>query len=147
MVPEKVGLKGVQRDGTDYEMTIVLDLDLKHNATGSKDRTGLGFPIRPHFFRAIGTGFSPSLPSLQTTQQKTPQNVAFFVEPPGLEPGLCGTKRKFLIMGTKPVQIVLKTNVSSGIRSMPSVSITKKGHSTSDLSIKPSSHISSSPLS
>jgi len=41
MVPEKVGLKGVQRDGTDYEMTIVLDLDIKHQTTASKDRTGL----------------------------------------------------------------------------------------------------------
>jgi hypothetical protein len=32
MVPEKVGLKGVTRDGMDYEFTIVLDLDIKHNA-------------------------------------------------------------------------------------------------------------------
>ena len=41
MVPEKVGLKGITRDGMDYEFTIVLDLDLKHNAIASKDRTGL----------------------------------------------------------------------------------------------------------
>jgi hypothetical protein len=41
MVPEKVGLKGVTRDGMDYEFTIVLDLDIKHLATASKDRTGL----------------------------------------------------------------------------------------------------------
>ena len=41
MVPEKVGLKGITRDGMDYEFTIVLDLDLKHNASASKDRTGL----------------------------------------------------------------------------------------------------------
>lgn len=41
MVPEKVGLKGVTRDGMDYEFTVVLDLDIKHQATGSKDRTGL----------------------------------------------------------------------------------------------------------
>ena len=41
MVPEKVGLKGVTRDGMDYEMTIVLDIDIKHQATSSKDRTGL----------------------------------------------------------------------------------------------------------
>ena len=40
MVPEKVGLKGVTRDGTDYEFTVVLDLDIKHQATASKDRTG-----------------------------------------------------------------------------------------------------------
>jgi len=41
MVPEKVGLKGVTRDGMDYEFTLVLDLDMKHQAIASKDRTGL----------------------------------------------------------------------------------------------------------
>jgi hypothetical protein len=41
MVPEKVGLKGVTRDGMDYEFTVVLDLDIKHQATASKDRTEL----------------------------------------------------------------------------------------------------------
>jgi len=48
MVPEKVGLKGVTRDGMDYEFTIVLDLDIKHNAVASKDRTGL-FMDKPTF--------------------------------------------------------------------------------------------------
>jgi hypothetical protein len=55
MVPEKVGLKGVAPDGTDYEMTIVLDLDLKHNATASKDRTGL-FMDKPQFIITESTG-------------------------------------------------------------------------------------------
>ena len=41
MVPEKVGLKPVQRDGMDYEFTLVFDLDSKNNAVASKDRTGL----------------------------------------------------------------------------------------------------------
>ncbi len=41
MVPEKVGMKGVTREGMDYEFTIVLDLDMKHNACASKDRTQL----------------------------------------------------------------------------------------------------------
>lgn len=41
MVPEKVGLKSVIRDGYDFEMTVVFDLDIKHSATASKDRTGL----------------------------------------------------------------------------------------------------------
>jgi len=38
---EKLGLKGITRDGMDYEFTIVFDLDIKHNASASKDRTGL----------------------------------------------------------------------------------------------------------
>ncbi len=41
MVPEKVGLKGITRDGMDYEFTIVFDLDIKHFAKASKDRTGV----------------------------------------------------------------------------------------------------------
>ncbi|MCY1720444.1 AAA family ATPase [Prolixibacteraceae bacterium Z1-6] len=41
MVPEKVGLKGITRDGMDYEFTVVFDIDIKHQAKASKDRTGL----------------------------------------------------------------------------------------------------------
>jgi len=48
MVPEKVGLKGVTKEGIDYECTIVLDIDIKHNAVASKDRTGL-FMDKPEF--------------------------------------------------------------------------------------------------
>ena len=40
-VPEKVGLKSVQRDGIDYEFTLVFDIDIKHMAKSSKDRTGI----------------------------------------------------------------------------------------------------------
>ncbi len=42
-VPEKIGLKSVQRDGLDYEFTLVFDLDCKNMANASKDRTGLFF--------------------------------------------------------------------------------------------------------
>lgn len=57
-VPEKVGLKGVTRDGMDYEFTIVFDLDIKHQAKTSKDRTGLfmdGLPfvIKPETGKKI----------------------------------------------------------------------------------------------
>lgn len=37
----KVGLAPVQRDGIEYEFTTVFDLDMNHNASVSKDRTGL----------------------------------------------------------------------------------------------------------
>ena len=55
MVPEKVGLKGIQRDGLDFEFTIVLDIDIKHNAVASKDRTGL-FMDNPEFVITEQTG-------------------------------------------------------------------------------------------
>ncbi|MBC6368026.1 AAA family ATPase [Algoriphagus sp. AK58] len=48
MVPEKVGLKGVQRDGLEYDFTVVFDVNIKHQATASKDRTGL-FVDKPEF--------------------------------------------------------------------------------------------------
>jgi len=55
MVPEKVGLKAVMRDGIDYEFTIVFEIDIKHNASASKDRTGL-FMGKPENTLTVGTG-------------------------------------------------------------------------------------------
>lgn len=55
MVPEKVGLKAIMRDGIDYEFTIVFDLSLKHLATASKDRTSL-FMDKPDFIITSDTG-------------------------------------------------------------------------------------------
>lgn len=55
MVPEKVGLRGVTRDGMDYEFTLVFDLDIKNNATSSKDRTQL-FSNKPPFKISVETG-------------------------------------------------------------------------------------------
>jgi hypothetical protein len=47
VVPEKVGLKPIQRDGFDYEFTIVFDLDVRHFASCTKDRTGLFMDAHP----------------------------------------------------------------------------------------------------
>lgn len=41
MVLEKVGLKAIQREGFEYELTIMLSLAINHRATVSKDRTQL----------------------------------------------------------------------------------------------------------
>lgn len=54
-IPEKVGLKAVQRDGMDYEFTLVLDIDIKHYCVASKDRTGL-FMDQPAFKITVETG-------------------------------------------------------------------------------------------
>jgi hypothetical protein len=54
-IPEKVGLKSIMRDGIDYEYTLVFDIDIKHNATSSKDRTGL-FMGKPEFQITEETG-------------------------------------------------------------------------------------------
>ena len=40
-VVRKVGMKQETRDGFEYELTLSLDIDQYHNATSSKDRTGL----------------------------------------------------------------------------------------------------------
>ena len=48
MIPEKVGLKGITREGLDYEFTLVFDVDIKHHVTASKDRTGM-FMDKPDF--------------------------------------------------------------------------------------------------
>ena len=54
-IPEKVGLKAVQRDGVDYEFTLVFDVDSKHYCVASKDRTNL-FSGKPDFIINSGTG-------------------------------------------------------------------------------------------
>jgi hypothetical protein len=52
---EKAGLKEVTREGFEYELTVNLELDVRHNATASKDRTGL-FMGKPEFMPSEETG-------------------------------------------------------------------------------------------
>ena len=54
-VPEKVGMKGVTREGMDYEFTLVFELNMKNSATASKDRTSLFFG-KPEFQITQETG-------------------------------------------------------------------------------------------
>lgn len=54
-VPEKIGMKTITREGFDYEVTLGFDLDIKHNATSTKDRTGL-FIDKPAFVISSETG-------------------------------------------------------------------------------------------
>lgn len=56
-VPEKVGLKGVQREGLDYEFTLLFDLDISLHAKASKDRTRLFFG-KPEHIPTIETGMA-----------------------------------------------------------------------------------------
>ena len=55
MVPEKVGLKSIQRDGLEYEFTLVFDINMKNMASASKDRTNL-FCNKPETQISIDTG-------------------------------------------------------------------------------------------
>jgi hypothetical protein len=52
---EKGGLKEITREGFEYELTINLEMDVKHNAIASKDRTGL-FMGKPAFVPTEQTG-------------------------------------------------------------------------------------------
>lgn len=56
MVPEKKGLKAVTTDDTEYEFSVVFDLDIAHQATVSKDRTGLFAPLKVPFLITENTG-------------------------------------------------------------------------------------------
>lgn len=56
-VPEKVGMKPIQREGIDYELTLVFELSIKHFAVATKDRTGL-FMGQPEFILSSETGKS-----------------------------------------------------------------------------------------
>lgn len=52
---EKGGLREITREGFEYELTINLELDTRHNATTSKDRTNL-FAGKPAFVPSEKTG-------------------------------------------------------------------------------------------
>ena len=52
---DKVGMKEITREGFEYELTVNLELDIKHNARSSKDRTGL-FMDQPDFVPSAETG-------------------------------------------------------------------------------------------
>lgn len=52
---QKAGLKEITREGFEYELTVNLELDVKHNCSASKDRTGL-FLGKPDFVPSIETG-------------------------------------------------------------------------------------------
>jgi len=54
-VPEKVGMKGITREGLDYEFTLVFDLDIALKAKSTKDRTQLFFG-KPEFIPTTDTG-------------------------------------------------------------------------------------------
>ncbi|WP_228376414.1 AAA family ATPase [Chryseobacterium sp. JAH] len=76
-IPEKVGLKSVQRDGLDYEFTLVFDVDIKHHVVSSKDRTGL-FMGKPEFIISESTGskiLSWCSQGTSTHLQSTSQNT------------------------------------------------------------------------
>jgi len=55
MKVEKAGLKEVTREGFEYELTANIELDIRHNATALKDRTGL-FMDQPQFTPSEETG-------------------------------------------------------------------------------------------
>ncbi len=52
---EKAGLKEQTREGWEYELTVNLELDILHNCSASKDRTGL-FMGKPYFIPTEETG-------------------------------------------------------------------------------------------
>lgn len=52
---EKMGLKEVQRDGFEYELTLAFEVSTSHLAKASKDRTGL-FMDKPEFVISVETG-------------------------------------------------------------------------------------------
>lgn len=55
MIPEKVGMKPVQREDSEYEFTVVFELNQKHQANVGKDRTGL-FSKRPELYLTTEVG-------------------------------------------------------------------------------------------
>lgn len=70
--PKKVGMAPVQREGMEYEFTVMLDVDMQHIASASKDRTSL---FDGRFFK-IGQETGAELLSWLETGVETPSWAA-----------------------------------------------------------------------
>lgn len=55
VAPKKVGMKDIQRDGWEYNLSCFFDIDIHHYATVTKDRTGL-FDSKIPFMITESTG-------------------------------------------------------------------------------------------
>ena len=81
-VPKKVGMAPVQRDGIDYEFTTVFDIDLKHVAHTSKDRTDqfndfhekLSESVGERFLDWLESGAEVSAEQEPAPEKKQPKN-------------------------------------------------------------------------
>ena len=75
-VPEKVSLKGIQRDGYEYEFATCFSLDMRHLATISKDRTQLFGDQAPfQLDEAVGTRIRQWCQVNATTSEEVSQQV------------------------------------------------------------------------
>jgi hypothetical protein len=70
--PKKVGMAPVQREGMEYEFTVMLDVDMNHVASASKDRTSL---FDGRFFK-IGKETGEELLQWLETGSEAPVRVA-----------------------------------------------------------------------
>lgn len=96
--PKKVGLAPVQREGMEYEFTVMLDVDMNHIASASKDRTSL---FDGRFFK-IGTETGTEL-------------LAW------LETGIAGPDVKAILENiTKAATVeILRSNYEAAIQMLP----------------------------
>jgi hypothetical protein len=70
LTPEKVGLRGIQKDEFEYDFDLAFEIDIKHNATATKDRTSLfmdkpAFKLSPFIGEQIRNWCNQGTPSFQ----------------------------------------------------------------------------------
>lgn len=87
--PVKVGLAPIQRDGMEYEFTVVLDLSIEgHIATASKDRTrlfdGQHFPPSVKTGEAIRSWLEAGAPAPQASAPSAQPQVAPHADAPSM---------------------------------------------------------------
>lgn len=75
-VPRKIGLAPVQRDGLEYEFTVVLEVNADHIATASKDRTSLfdgqWFKVTPDIGRKLKSWLVTDTQAAPAPAEQTP---------------------------------------------------------------------------
>jgi hypothetical protein len=84
--PRKMGLAPIQREGMDFEFTVVFDMDTNHNAVPSKDRTSM----------FDGKIFTPTTKTGDTLKKWLEEGVEVKVLPKEYIPTELGTEQTYI---------------------------------------------------
>jgi hypothetical protein len=94
--PQKVGLAPVQREGMEYEFTLVLDVAMNHEAEVSKDRTGLFagklFKITQETGKEL-KGWLESGVKVESNPKETPVAHSTYIDPADF---VCQVGKKYI---------------------------------------------------
>src|SRR5215212_4077820 len=121
-------MKGVTREGMDYEFTLVLEIDITNNAVATKDRTSVfkgkpSFIITPETGKTILKWCNTGKEALPSEQKELPQRIKecktkeellklYYSDPPVEENIINAFTRRKAELEQKPQTPILNNNLN-----------------------------------